>query len=331
MSEPDFDLDPSEFEPLEEFAPASLEATRLALERARRSADQGRVPIAGAAVHMDVGGRLTTVSVGHNGRIPAPDESGPGYPTDHGETATIRRIEDVGAQEWDRIVFATTLSPCIMCNRSLAYLHGLGLRRIVVAEAASFAGTAEELARLPGTTVLGLTNPGAVRMMKRFARTYPWDWNADIGLIPPRDTAYADGLAADETLRGEPLERVRTAQDGEDGSPGTAGVAAAGVFGADGDLLATASDARAARGGNPCASAPMVVMGRAGSAVNLRECVLALSAPGVGARLDLAAFGHASLGACELFRPRVLLTDGVVEAALRSRLEAADVAVLDRS
>jgi tRNA(Arg) A34 adenosine deaminase TadA len=319
-----FGLDDADFEPLGEFAPAGLAATRLALGRAARSARERRVPIAGAAVHMARDGRLTTIAVGTNGRIPGPEESGRGYPTDHGETATVRQIEDVAAIEWDRVVFTTTLSPCIMCNHTLAYLHGLGLERVVVAESESFGGTADDLTRLPGMQLLALTNEDAVVMMKRFARTYPWDWNADIGLIPPGNPAEVERVAGDPRVASTACATIRA----ETGDPPVAGCASA-VIGPDGRLEATAVDARASRGGNPALSAPMLAIGRAGSAVNLRDCVLVVTVPRPGDELSLARFGHASLGACKLFRPGVVLTDGIVAADLKAGLEGAGVRVLE--
>lgn len=311
-------LSASDFEALGEFAEAGVRATRLALERAARSFEEGRVPIAAAAVHTEEDGALTTVTVGSNGRIPAPGTEGPGYPTDHGETAAIRRIEDVGAWDWSRIVFATTLSPCIMCARALAYLGTLGLDKIVIAEAETYPGTKDRLARLPGMTIVELASPEAVRMMRAFARTYPWDWAADIGNLPPADTARARRAAEDTEVGGRLLvwlaDRYLTDHP-----------AAAAILGPSGELLSSAGDRRAVSGGNPSSSAPMIVMGEAGSAVNLRECALLFASGCARDRIGLAEFGHASLGACELFRPAALLADAPFEDELAEALSAVDV------
>ena len=101
---------------LGDYAEAGLRAVQLALAQAEESGLSGRIPIAGAAVLRAVDGSLHTVTVGCNGRIPA--DGGAGYPTDHGETGALRHIHDVEAVDWSRVVFATTLSPCIMCTRS---------------------------------------------------------------------------------------------------------------------------------------------------------------------------------------------------------------------
>jgi tRNA(Arg) A34 adenosine deaminase TadA len=293
-----------DFAPLGDHAAAGHAATRLALEAGAASGAAGRIPISGAAVARRHDGSLETVCVGVNGRIPA--DGGAGYPTDHGETGAIRGIEDAGAVDWADVVFATTLSPCIMCTRTLMHLHGRGLRRLVIAESQSFAGRKDLLRPLPGMQIVELSHPPAVDMMQRFARRYPWDWAADIGEVPP--ASGIDGL--------DPAAMLDAlSQAGAD----------AGVFEPTGRLIAEARDGRAATGGNPVYSAAMLAMGRAGSAVNLREHVLVIGHPGT---IDLAAFGASSLGACELFRPAAVVTRGPVSADLRAQLEVAGVRTL---
>ncbi len=288
---------------LGDYAEAGLRAVQLALAQAEESGLSGRIPIAGAAVLRAVDGSLHTVTVGCNGRIPA--DGGAGYPTDHGETGALRHIHDVEAVDWSRVVFATTLSPCIMCTRSLLHLHGLGLRRLVIAESATFSGRPELLAGLEGMQIVELTDAAAVARMERFARRYPWDWAADIGEVP----------AAGPLPVFDPspvLERLR--ERGQD----------AAVVDGSGRVVAAAADARGAHGGNPVHSAVMLAVGRAGSAINLREhAVVVLSDGG----LDVASLGWSSVGACELFRPAALITNGTVAAELRGLLESAGIEV----
>ena len=294
-----------DFSVLDAYAAAGHRAVMLALEAGARSGQAGRIPISGAAVARRPDGSLEDVCVGVNGRVPA--DGGPGYPTDHGETGAIRQIADCGAVPWSEVVFATTLSPCVMCTRTLIHLHGLGLRRLVIAESESFSGRVDLLERLPGMQIVALTHASAVDMMQRFARTWPWDWAADIGEIPPaRVPADIDGAAVLGVLR----------ELGGD----------AGVFDADGRCIAHARDGREASGGNPVQAAAMVAMGRAGSAVNLREHVLVVD---VAPRLDLAALGASSLGACELFRPAALVSAAPVEPDLRGLLEDAGIRVIE--
>ena len=297
------DVQLSDFDALGPHAAAGLRAARLALACAAESGAAGRIPIAGAAVCTRPDGSLETITVGCNGRIPA--DGGPGYPTDHGETAAIRHVHD--PVDWAHAVFATTLSPCVMCTRTLIHLHGLGLRRLVICESQSFPGRKDLLRPLEGMVLVELTSPDAVTLMERFARRHPWDWAADIGAIPPRaEVEPPDGTEALHALR-------------------SAGRQAA-VVGPDGEVHAAAVDLRAAHGGNPVYAAGMLAMGRAGSAVNLRECTLAVAPP--GPVLDTDALGLSALGACELFRPARLVTDRPVEAGLRATLEAAGVEVV---
>lgn len=295
-----------EFAPLGGHAAAGREATRLALEAGAASGRSGRIPISGAAVGRRRDGSLEVVCVGVNGRIPVGD--GIGYPTDHGETGAIRGIKDVGAVDWPEVVFATTLSPCIMCTRTLVHLHGLGLRRLVIAESQSFAGRKDLLRPLSGMQIVELSHPPAVAMMQRFARRYPWDWAADIGEVPPAIPVQDPDINA-------LLDAL--SQTGAD----------AGVFDALGHCVTTARDGRAATGGNPVHSAAMLALGRAGSAINLREHLLVVDHAGT---LDLAGFGPSSLGACELFRPAAVVTRGPVSPGLGAPLRAAGIQVLSQ-
>jgi hypothetical protein len=155
--------------------------------------------------------------------------------------------------------------------------------------------------------IVELTHPPAVTMMQRFARTYPWDWAADIGEVAPAHRPDAiDSPALVAALR-------RLGGD-------------AGVFDAGGACVAHARDGRSSTGGNPVQAAAMVAMGRAGSAVNLREHIVVVDASDV---LDHDSFGASSLGACELFRPAAVVGSSTVAAPLRQALESCGIHVQD--
>lgn len=292
----------SEFDVLGRYAEAGRRATRLALSTARLSLEAGRIPIAGAAVQLEADGSTTEVTRGCNGRIPA--DGGHGYPTDHGETSAVRRIRDVSAVDWNHVVFATTLSPCVMCTRTLVHLHKLGLQRIVVAESQSFPGRKDLLRPLSGMVLVELSSPDAVAMMSQFARTYPWDWAADIGEIPPSRTVHVDPAAV--------VGAIRTG---------------AAVVTTDGQLLSHCGDGRAGHGGNPVFAPVIRAMGQAGSAVNLREQVVVVQGDGP---LGEAELGLSSLGALELFRPAAVVTPRPVTPTVKAALAAVGVAVFDR-
>ena len=178
----------------------------------------------------------------------------------------------------------------------------------------TFPGTKAELKALPGMTFVELTNQKAVRMMQAFARTYPWDWNADIGLIPLFD---GNRLLRDAALRAT----LALAHH-----PGVGMVAKAVVVDREGAVLESASDGRADHGGNPCLGAPIVAMGRAGSSVNLRECAVGFLV-GRDAPVGIADFGLASMGCCELFRPAAVFSNAPFDDELTGVLEGKGIAV----
>lgn len=309
------DLDVQDFEELGAFAGAGLEAVKLALERAHQSLTNGRIPISGAAVELTKSGKLQVVTVGNNGRIPPLEPVQSGYPTDHGETAAIREIEDVSKVDWSQVVFATTLSPCIMCGTALTWLWKLGLRRVVVAESSSFSGTATMLEKLDGMIVIRLSNLQAQGMMKTFSLKYPWDWAADIGEIPPQDLGFSQSLEAKDVLERFATKMAKEMKPGHQ----------AAVVSAE-TIAASAEDERPRSGGNETRSAVMIAMGSAGSSINLRECVIFFqtSSP----ILSLEEFGPVSVGACKLFRPAKVVVTADPAAELKSSLEDAGIPVL---
>ena len=94
----------------------------------------------------------------------------------------------------------------------------------------------------------------------------------------------------------------------------------AAVINAAGEVVAAA----AADKSHPCRSAVMRAFGLAGSGINLRDHTVVVR----GFFADAAAFGPASLGACELFRPRAVVFESQVPANLRTALEGAGCTVV---
>ena len=300
-----FSLRLSDFKPLGTFAEAGLQATEFALQLAKARLQKGRIPIAGSLIERRKNGSLKIAALGANGRIPD-DKAATGYPTDHGETSAIRSMHDFAKVNWAESVFATTLSPCIMCGRSIQALHERGLHRVVVAESSSFSGTIDFLRSLPGMQVIALSNKRAIEMMTAFAKKYPWDWAADIGEIPPARIA--------EPLSPESLRRILRK------SPMKGARDTALIINPDGEVLSAACDERDHFEGNPCRSAGIAAIGEAGSAVNIRECGM-VYASSDRKPVTIERFGHASLGACELFRPAWIAFTAKPEAELVSALQ----------
>merc|ERR1712113_469174 len=74
---------------------------------------------------------------------------------------------------------------------------------------------------------------------------------------------------------------------------------------------------------NSCRSSVICAMGKAGSSVNLRECAVVWRSE----KGDLEAFGRSSIGACQLFRPAVLVAYPI-ERPLSEHLDAAGIVVV---
>jgi tRNA(Arg) A34 adenosine deaminase TadA len=306
-------LDPADFAHFGELKEAGMEAARVALIEQKKSFDNERVPINGAVVSRLADGTLKVVSVGRNARIPPRDakegsEFYKGYPTDHGETGCVRQIEDFRAVDWPNSVFVTTLFPCIMCVWTVEDLHAHGLRHCVILDS-SFEGGKKRLETLSDMKFVCIQHPDSVSRMMTFGRRYPWDWNADIGAIPPRQEEF-DAIIAKSRAEGSSWLSAR--EEGE-----------AAVIGPDFKLLSAASDGAQASFGNSCRSSVICAMGKAGSSVNLRECAVVWRSE----KGDLEAFGRSSIGACQLFRPAVLVTYPI-ERSVSEHLEAAGIVVV---
>ena len=312
-------LTPHDFQSLGEYAEAGLVATGLALDRAEQSLTLGRIPIAGAAVARQNNGELKVVAVGNNGRIPRESDTD-GYPTDHGETAAIRGIGDIAGIDWTHVVFATTLSPCIMCNRTLQYLQTLGLNKLTCAtgQAKGFAGTIKQFEAM-GFRVVSLNVQKGLDLMQAFAKKYPWDWAADIGEIPPARQVELQSMAANQARLKHLMEQVLASVDSYH--------LAALVVDHRGQVISQAADERDRVHGNPVFSSIMLAMGRAGSAVNLRDCLILVGGKRESGEISLEEFGHASLGACELFRPAWVVSNLPLSQEIAGPLNAASVKV----
>ncbi|MEM0925545.1 MAG: hypothetical protein AAGJ83_05870, partial [Planctomycetota bacterium] len=263
-----------------------------------------RIPIAGVAARLLSHGGIEIVAEGVNGRIPT-EPNQRGYPTDHGETAAIRSLDHGRDIDWSEVVFATTLSPCAMCARTLVELSRLGLKRFVIAESESFPGRRDLLEAIEGSMVVCLRERRAIRLMETFANRYPWDWAADIGEIPPERSCPA------ETLR----EVSQSLLDRHDRT----GALVTYVIGPDGKPIMNAEDTREQHFGNPTYSAPIRAIGLAGSHVNLRECSL-LCFRTNGQPVRRSDFGEASIGACEVFRPAQIVFAVTPERSLLESL-----------
>ena len=146
----------------EAFAWSLLEAAR---EQAEKSWSEGGIPI-GAAL-ADSTGHI--VARGHNLRVQTDD------PTAHAEMVCIRNAGR--RRDWDRLVMATTLSPCAMCSGTTCLL---GIGHVVIGENRTFSGAEHWLAEHDIETTI-LDDPACVALMERMQREKPDLWMEDIG------------------------------------------------------------------------------------------------------------------------------------------------------
>lgn len=136
---------------------------RAAYEQARKSYDEGGLPI-GAVLVED--GRV--IARGHNRRVQDGD------PTAHGEMDCLRRAGR--RRNYHGTTLYTTLSPCMMCAGTIVQF---AIPRVVVGEDRNFAGNIAFLVER-GVAVALLQDPDCIALMARFIRELPEIWHEDI-------------------------------------------------------------------------------------------------------------------------------------------------------
>lgn len=139
------------------------EHLRAAYEQARKSYNEGGLPIGAAMVeHGEV------IARGHNRRVQDGD------PTAHGEMDCLRRAGR--RSRYDQVTLYTTLSPCMMCAGTIVQF---GIGRVVIGEDRNFPGNVGFL-RDRGVEVRVVDDPDCVDLMARFIRERPELWEEDI-------------------------------------------------------------------------------------------------------------------------------------------------------
>lgn len=135
----------------------------IALEQAKKSYDEGGLPIGAALVESG-----TVIGEGHNQRVQTGD------PTAHGEMDCLR---NVGRRpRYGETTLYTTLSPCMMCAGTIVQF---GIPRVVVGENQNFHGNIEFL-RKHGVDVVLLNDERCIKLMKQFIDESPRLWDEDI-------------------------------------------------------------------------------------------------------------------------------------------------------
>ncbi|MBC8156173.1 MAG: nucleoside deaminase [Bacteroidetes bacterium] len=135
-----------------------------AIRQARKSLDEGGIPIGSALVKN---GKL--VASGHNKRV---QENNPIL---HGEMDCLNNAGRVGSFR-DTVIYST-LMPCYMCAGTIVQFK---IPKVIVAESRTFSG-AREFMEQHGVEVIDLDLPACVEMMTLFIAAKPDVWNEDIG------------------------------------------------------------------------------------------------------------------------------------------------------
>ena len=134
-----------------------------AFEQARKSYDEGGLPIGAVMVEDD-----SVIASGHNRRVQDGD------PVAHGEMDCLRRAGR--RARYNGVTMYTTLSPCMMCAGTIVQF---GIPRVVIGEATNFPGNMEFL-QTHGVEVTLLNDPACIELMGRFIRERPELWDEDI-------------------------------------------------------------------------------------------------------------------------------------------------------
>ncbi|EJF58507.1 cytosine deaminase [Dichomitus squalens] len=143
----------------------------VAYANAKKSYDEGGVPIGAALVYHGGDGEPRVVGEGHNARVQK------NSPILHGETAALENAGRLKPDVYRNSTMYTTLSPCSMCAGAILLYK---IPRVVIGENVNFVGE-EELLRSRGVEVVVLNDEECKALMAQYIREKPEDWYEDIG------------------------------------------------------------------------------------------------------------------------------------------------------
>ncbi len=146
----------------------SLGATFLdaAIDEARIGQAEGGIPIGSVLV---IDGEI--VARGHNKRVQT------GSPVLHAEMDCLENAGRLGADDYQRAVLYSTLSPCDMCSGAILLYK---IPTVVIGENRTFQGPEDHL-RARGVDVHLIDNSICFELMSSFIQKNPSLWNEDIG------------------------------------------------------------------------------------------------------------------------------------------------------
>lgn len=140
---------------------------QAAIEEARKGLAAGGIPIGSVLV---IDGEI--VGRGHNQRVQK------GSAILHAEMDCLENAGRLPAEDYQRAVLYSTLSPCDMCSGT-ALLYKIP--KVVIGENVTFQGP-EVYVRSRGVGVVILNNEECIQLMKGFIADKPELWNEDIGV-----------------------------------------------------------------------------------------------------------------------------------------------------
>src|SRR3954468_3315784 len=146
------------------FSMTSDKLMKAAIDAARKSRDEGGIPI-GSALARDG----TLLAAGHNKRVQEND------PVTHAEIDCLRNAGRIGS--FKNTVLYSTLMPCFLCAGAAVQF---GIKKVVVGESQTFPG-APDFMGSHDVEVVDLNLPECVDMMSKFIAERPELWNEDIG------------------------------------------------------------------------------------------------------------------------------------------------------
>ena len=139
---------------------------QAAIDEAKLGLAEGGIPIGSVLV---IDGRI--VGRGHNRRVQR------GSAILHAEMDALENAGRLSAQDYQRAVLYSTLSPCDMCSGT-ALLYKIP--KVVIGENRTFQGP-EDYVRSRGVELVILDDPTCIRLMEDFIVARPELWNEDIG------------------------------------------------------------------------------------------------------------------------------------------------------
>jgi len=137
-----------------------------AIKEARKGLRQGGIPI-GSVLVKD--GKI--LGRGHNRRVQK------GSAILHAEMDCLENAGRLKAQDYEKCVIYSTLSPCDMCTGAILLYK---IPTVVIGENTTFKGP-EAYSKKRGAKLINLNLSECKKMMKDFITAKPRLWNEDIG------------------------------------------------------------------------------------------------------------------------------------------------------